>query len=89
MGMEYSERRVVFSGMVYEDAIAQLRDFLQEQAPEAVTFDLEGCDDIHLGVLQLVLAYARTYEGTFLYPAEPRLFQKVCEGFDRSEGYCG
>ncbi|MBN2869742.1 MAG: hypothetical protein JXK04_02165 [Campylobacterales bacterium] len=89
MGMECKGDKVVFSGMVYEDAIVELRDFLQERAPEAVVFDLSGCEDIHLGVVQLVLAYTKMYEGRFVYPDEPRMFQKVCEGFDRSEGYCG
>lgn len=89
MGMECNENGVIFSGMVYEDAIVELRDFLQERAPEKMQFDLRGCDDIHLGVLQLVLAYVKIYEGVFVYPDEPRLFAKVCEGFERGERQCG
>lgn len=89
MGMECSVNSVVFSGVVYEDTIGQLRDFLQEKAPEAVIFDLSGCDDIHLGVMQLALAYAKMYEAEFVYPAEPTVFRKVSEGFDRAEEHCG
>jgi hypothetical protein len=81
--MTRSEGKVVFTGMVYEDAIAELRDFLQESAPSVVEFDLGGCDDIHLGVLQLILAYLKIYEGNLIYPEEPKVFVRLCEGFER------
>jgi len=89
MGMELQEGTVIFSGMVYEDEIVPLRDFLQASAPEPQLFDLSGCDDIHLGVLQAILAYVKMYGGEFRYPAdEVKIFQKVCEGFEPGDTHC-
>ena len=83
MGMECYDNKVLFSGVVYEDSIGELRDFLQEKAPEVIVFDLSGCHDIHLGALQLMLAYIKMYEGSLVYPDEPKVFERVCEGFER------
>ncbi len=89
MGIEYKENTAVFSGMIYEDTIVELRDFLQEKAPEPLVLDLSGCDDIHLGVVQLLLAYAKIYEAQFVYPEEEKVYSKLFVGFDRGEEYCG
>lgn len=88
MGIEFQDATVTFSGMVYEDEVVALRDYLQEKAPEAVVFDMSGCEDIHLAVVQVILAYVKTYDGELLYPEESRLFQKVCEGFERGDQHC-
>lgn len=88
MGMELQENRVVFSGVVYEDVISELREHLQLMAPEEIVFDLEGCDDLHLGVLQLILAYVKTYDARFAYPETSKPFQKLCEGFAKAEEFC-
>lgn len=88
MGIAFQDATITFGGVVYEDEVIALRDYLQERAPEPVIFDLSGCEDIHLAVVQVVLAYAKTYEGEFVYPQESRLFQKVCEGFEHTDQHC-
>ncbi len=80
MGMTFNADTAVLEGAVYEESIVPLRDYLQERSPEGVVFDLRGCSDIHLGVAQLMLAYARVYEAEFLLPSESRVFAKIFEG---------
>lgn len=79
---------VTFSAVVYEDEIVPLRDFLQMASPSEITVDFTQCDDIHLGVLQLVLGYKKLYGANFLFGDEMKLYQKVCEGFETTEMHC-
>jgi hypothetical protein len=79
---------ITFSGVVYEDEIVALRDFLQMVSPSEIMVDFTACDDIHLGVLQLILGYKKLYDANFVYGNELKLYQKVCEGFDISETHC-
>lgn len=79
---------MVLEGVIYEDEIPTLRDGLQEVAPQKVTFDFKGCDDAHLGILQVILAYVKMYEAEFVYGSRVRLYQKVCDGFDKGERHC-
>lgn len=88
MAMHLQDNTVMLEGVVYEDEIVPLRDFLQAKAPEGVVFDLSGCDDVHLGILQVILSYAKMYTADFRFPVEPKLFQKVCEGFESGELHC-
>lgn len=79
---------VTFSGVVYEDEIVALRDFLQLASPAEITVDFSACDDIHLGVLQLILGYKKLYGANFLYGQDVKLYQKLCEGFEITETHC-
>jgi len=88
MGAEFQGNTVIFNGVVYEDEVGSLRDFLQEIAPSAVVFDFCECSDIHLGALQVVLAYLKQYTGECRYGSEMKMYQKVCEGFERGEEHC-
>lgn len=79
---------VTFSGIVYEDEIVPLRDFLQLVSPSEIVVDFSGCDDLHLGVLQLILGYKKLYGARYRFGEEPKLYQKVCEGFETTEMHC-
>lgn len=79
---------VTFSGVVYEDEIVALRDFLQMTSPAEIRVDFTVCDDIHLGVLQLILGYKKLYGASCLYGDEIKLYQKLCEGFEITETHC-
>ena len=79
---------VTFSGVVYEDEIVPLRDYLQMVSPSEITVDFSACDDIHLGVLQLILGYKKLYGASYLYGDEIKLYQKLCEGFEITETHC-
>ena len=80
--------QVTFAGVTYEDEIVPLRDYLQFSAPASIVFDFSDCDDVHLGVLQLVLAYKKHYSGEYRFGAHEKLYQKVCEGFECSSSHC-
>lgn len=88
MGVEFRDREVTFRGTVYEEEVGVLRDFLQEVAPDAVVFDFCECNDIHLALLQIVLAYVKKYGGDYRFGDEVKVYQKVCEGFEREEEHC-
>lgn len=88
MGIEFRECGVMFHATVYEDEVALLREFLQTSSPERVMFDFSECDDIHLAVLQVVLAYAKHYSAEYRFGYEVKVYQKVCEGFIPEEENC-
>lgn len=88
MGIEFRDHGVMFSAMVYEDEVGALREFLQQASPECVMFDFSECDDIHLAVLQVVLAYAKKYSVEYRFGYEAKVYQKVCDGFIREEENC-
>ena len=89
MSIVMENNTVMFSGVIYEDEISALRDYLQVSSPEPLFFDFSECDDVHLGVLQLLFAYQKLYTAQYRFGAEIKLYQKVCEGFDVSDEHCG
>lgn len=88
MATEMENNTVTFSGVVYEDEIVPLRDFLQMVSPAAITVDFTACNDIHLGVLQLILGYKKLYGASFIFGDQIKLYQKVCEGFETTQTRC-
>jgi len=88
MSMIMENYTVAFSGVTYEDEIVVLRDYLQLSSPFPLLFDFSECDDIHLGILQLVLAYKKLYAAEFRFGMHEKLYQKVCEGFEITEAHC-
>ena len=87
MAITMESNVVRFDAVVYEDEVPSLRDYLQEAAPEKVEFDFTACDDVHLAVLQVVLAYKKLYECDFRFGEEKKMFQMVLEGFDSVENH--
>lgn len=83
--MELNENGIVFNGVVYEDSIVPIRDYLQSSSPNSLEFDFRGCDDIHLGALQLLLAYKRLYSAEFVFSDATKGFVKMCDGFESDE----
>ncbi len=88
MAITYENNEATFTSVIYEDEVVPLRDFLQEKAGESVVFKLSECDDMHLAILQLIMAYKKNYECLYEFGETKKLFQKVLEGFDTSENYC-
>lgn len=87
MSIVYNENIVVLESVIYEDEVVALRDYLQEKAPENLTFDFNSCDDVHLAVLQLILAYKKMYSCEYELGDE-KIYHKVLKGFDISEDNC-
>jgi hypothetical protein len=88
MAITYEGNVATFDSVIYEDEVVPFRDFLQEKAPQEVELNLEDCEDIHLAILQLIMAYKKNYNITYKFGESVKLFQRVLEGFDTSENYC-
>lgn len=88
MSVIKEENRILLEGVVYEDEIVALREYLQERSPALITFDFSRCDDIHLGVLQVILAYHKLYGAEYCFSDQMKLYQRVCEGFERENEHC-
>ena len=88
MAITYNGNIVIFESVIYEDEVISLRDYLQEKANENLQLDFTKCDDIHLAILQLVMAYKKNYECSYLFGDKVKLFQTVLEGFSTSENNC-
>ncbi len=88
MSISMENNTVTFSGVTYEDEIGALRDYLQLSSPESILFDFTECDDVHLGILQLVLAYKKLYAAQYRFGMYEKLYQKICEGFEVTEVHC-
>ena len=88
MAITYDGNVATFESIIYEDEVVAFRDFLQEKAGEEIKLQLTECEDIHLAVLQLVMAYKKNYNCSYEFGNKVKLFQKVLEGFEVSENYC-
>ena len=88
MAITYEKNEASFASVIYEDELVSFRDFLQEKSGEALTFNFSECEDIHLAVLQLIMAYKKNYECMYTFSDEKRLYQTILEGFNTSENYC-
>lgn len=88
MAITYEKNKAIFSAVIYEDDIVSFRDFLQEGAGEEMKFDFTECEDLHLAILQLIMAYKKNYECSYQFGESKKLFQTVLEGFNTSENHC-
>ncbi len=88
MAIDIQDNRVVFSSVIYEDEVSTMRDFFQQRAPEKISIDFSQCDDVHLAVLQTIMAYKKLYDCEYHFAKERKIFQRVLEGFDKSENHC-
>ncbi|QSZ42284.1 hypothetical protein GJV85_09255 [Sulfurimonas aquatica] len=88
MAITYENNSATFNSVIYEDEVIQLRDFLQEKASQELTFDFKECDDIHLAILQLIMAYKKNYSCIYEFSDTKKIFEIVLKGFDTSENHC-
>jgi len=88
MSITYEKNEASFTSVVYEDEVVPFRDFLQEKAGEEVSLNFTECEDVHLAVLQLVMAYKKSYSCSYTFNDQKKLYQTVLEGFDTSENHC-
>ena len=84
MAITFEDKTITMQAVIYEDEVLELRKQLIELAPEELVFDLTDCDDVHLAVIQQMLAYKMLYSCTFKFPTVPKVYQKILEGFDTS-----
>jgi len=77
--------KISLKAVIYEDEVVELRKTLMKLAPEELTFELSDCDDIHLAVLQQMLAYKKMYACKFEFGESVKTYQQVIEGFDEND----
>jgi len=75
---------ILLKAVIYEDEVVKLRKKLMKLAPEEITFEMSDCDDIHLAVIQQMLAYKKMYSCSFNFAENVKIYQKVIEGFDEN-----
>lgn len=85
MAISYDGAKISFEAVIYEDEVVPLREKLNEIAPQELLFDLSDCDDMHLSVIQQILAYKKLYACSFNFSAIEKTYQKVIEGFDEND----
>lgn len=88
MAITYQINNVKFESVIYEDELIPFRDYLQQKAGENIEFDFVDCDDIHLAILQLIIAYKKNYNCEFRFADEEKIYVKVLKGFHPSENNC-
>jgi hypothetical protein len=89
MSITYGENELSFSEVIYEDEVVPFRDFLQEKSGEVINLNFTECEDVHLAILQLIMAYKKNYDCKYTFGDEKKIFQNVLEGFDESSENCG
>ncbi len=89
MAITYEENCATFTSVIYEDEVVPFRDFLQNIAPDELKLDFTYCDDIHLAVLQLIMAYKKNYACMYEFSEDVKLYEKVLKGFDETQENCG
>lgn len=89
MAIEYDGSNVNFLAVIYEDEVVTLREYLQKKDGKKVKFNFKDCDDVHLAVLQLVMAFKKNNDKVnFDFGDETKTFELVLKGFVNSENYC-
>ena len=82
MAISFDGENITFEAVIYEDEVVSLREKLTELAPAKVRFDMSDCDDLHLSIIQQMLAYKKVYGCDFKFSVNEKVYQKVIEGFD-------
>ena len=88
MAITYEKDEATFTAVIYEDEVVSFRDFLQANAGEELKFDFVECEDLHLAIIQLIMAYKKNYSCLYQFGENKKLFETVLEGFDPSENHC-
>jgi len=88
MSISYENNKANFESVIYEDEVVPFRDFLQEKAGEELVLNFKECEDIHLAIIQLIMAYKKNYSCSYEFGSDKKLFQTVLEGFYTSENHC-
>ena len=85
MGVIYNDQEVDFEGVIGEDVVVEIRDYLQKCSPEEVKINLIDCGDLHTAVLQLLCAYHLTYGCQYIYGDAVPAYRQALEGCKLSE----
>jgi len=88
MAITYEGNSATFVSVIYEDEVVTFRDYLQQKAGEELQFVFSECEDLHLAILQLIMAYKKNYKCSYKFNEKNSLYARVLKGFDVSENHC-
>ena len=57
MAIEYGENSIKSKGVINDNELITLREFLQKSSPNKLDADLTECFDIHTAIIQLLVSY--------------------------------
>ena len=86
MAMILSDDKVVFEGKVYENELEDLKKHCD--AHKKLTIDMSACEDMHGGIIQLLLAHHAINESKFVFNDKNTTFKMAIEGFRHVENDC-
>lgn len=87
MSMTLNGETVIFEKKVYENELLALKEHLSS-LKKKVTIDMTQCDDLHGGIIQLLLAYKSVHESEFLFNDKDSTFKMALQGFRSVENNC-
>ncbi|MDF1881115.1 hypothetical protein JHD50_07325 [Sulfurimonas sp. MAG313] len=85
MAVTSKANKITLKAVIYEDQVPTIRKKLIKLAPEELEFNLTDCDDVHLAVIQQMLAYKKMYNCTFKFSDTITNYQKIIEGFSPAD----
>jgi hypothetical protein len=88
MAILYDGNKVLFISESNEDDVVSFRDFLQREAGEELEFDFTEAQSVHFALLQLVMAYKKSYKCSYKFADDKKCFEKVLSGFDAGQENC-
>lgn len=88
MAIIYDGNKALFISESNEEELIPFRDFLQNKAGEELEFDFIEAESIHFAILQLIMAYKKSYKCTYKFADDKKCFEKVLSGFDVTQENC-
>ena len=79
--VKYEGNSVVFDGNVFEDEVIGLRDFINKNCEQKISFDLKNCSDMHTAVVQLLLSCKAVCSCDFIIKDRTKPFAMAIDGF--------
>jgi hypothetical protein len=81
MALEYGQNSIKSKGVINDNELVELRDFLQKSSPNKVEVDLTECFDIHTAIIQIFIAYGALYEIDFHFANDNKsAYKKALDG---------
>lgn len=88
MAIIYDGNKALFISESNEEEVTSFRDFLQNKAGEELKFDFIEAESVHFALLQLIMAYKKSYSCEYKFAEDVKCFEKVLSGFDVTQENC-
>jgi hypothetical protein len=85
MPLVYEGTNIKATGIVNDNEVPELREYLKNNAPSKLTFDFSECRDVHTAILQVIFAYKGLHDCDYVFKdGEINAFKKALDGFRAS-----